>query len=271
MLTLDVAVSTYKPEGIKKVERMLPAPQDGVKYIVSWQEHENAPVPTLIASREDVVISRLDVKGLSNNRNNAIAQCRGDIILIADDDLQYEPDFANNIRKTFENNPEIDVALFKIHFHSPKKYPLSNLRLRLPFPKKYFVSSVEISFLRNRLNGLKFWPQMGLGNNSLECGEDELFLISAIKRGLNCWYINKTIATHSESTTGERISPGILRAQGFIISLLYPFSFIARLPLKALRMSKSKRREFFKVLRQLLKGALYYKTGKLKIPKEYGW
>ena len=82
MLTLDVAISTYKRDGIRKVEKMLPPPQEGVKYVVSWQEHDDNPIPSELSSRADVEVYRLDKKGLSNNRNNAISHCKGDIILI---------------------------------------------------------------------------------------------------------------------------------------------------------------------------------------------
>lgn len=49
MLTLDVLICTYTPDGIRRVAGMnLPA-LEGVTYIVSWQEHADAPVPDSLA------------------------------------------------------------------------------------------------------------------------------------------------------------------------------------------------------------------------------
>ena len=256
MLTLDVAISTYRPEGIKRVEKMLLPPKEGVRYIVSWQEHLDQPIPKSLNDREDVEIHRLDKKGLSNNRNNSISHCKSDLVLIADDDLIYEPDFSEKIIKSFEGNPATDLGIFEVKFSTPKKYPEEECRLSLPFPKYYYCSSVEIAFRRERIGTIRFWNKMGLGNTCLQCGEDELFLITALKKGLNCRFINKTIASHPSPTTGDKFTDGILRGQGFIIRKIYPISFILRLPLKAYRISKGKKGYFYKSLFQLSKGAL---------------
>lgn len=259
MLTLDVAISTYKPEGIRRVEQMLKPlqPKDGVRYVVSWQEHQNEEIPEYLTHRKDVEIHRLDLKGLSRNRNNAIDHCHGDIILIADDDLEYYPDFSIKIKKAFELKSEMDLGIFKVKFLTEKKYPADNCDLKLPFPKNYYCSSVEIAFRRERLKGMRFWSEMGLGNSHLQCGEDELFLISAIKKGFNCKFINEFIARHPEETTGDKISEGIIRAHGFIISQIYTFSLFPRLIVKAKRISVKNKLSFGRSLFLLIQGATY--------------
>lgn len=271
MLTLDVTISTYKPDGIKRVEKMLLPPKEGVKYIVSWQEHGNEKIPEALSNRRDVEVYRLDVKGLSNNRNNAIKYCNSDIILIADDDLEYEPDFAEKIIKAFEENDGMDLGIFKVEFSNPKPYPLKNCRLTLPYPKNYFCSSVEIAFRRKSLHGLKFWDKMGLGNDILGCGEDELFLLSAIKRGYDCEFINQTIGRHPAETTGDRVNGQILRGQGYIIRLLYPFTFPIRIGLKAMRMPPQNDIKFLKALFELGKGASLVKSKYGSIPDSSRW
>ena len=273
MLSLDVSISTYKPEGILRVEKML-APltqREGVRYIVSWQEHENTPVPESLLQRKDTEIFRFEGRGLSNNRNNALDHCKGDIILIADDDLQYYPDFAEKIIDSFESNPLIDLATFKVDYENPKKYPVQDCTLNLPFPKNYFGSSVEISFRREKFKTLRFWGKMGLGNPDLSCGEDELFLISAIKRNFNCRFNNKTIAKHPQSTTGDCVAEGVLRGQGYIICLIYPWSSFLRIPIKAFRVSKNKNSKFLNNLKHLLEGAIKSIKKKKEIPENCRW
>lgn len=271
VLTLDVAISTHKAEGIKKVESMLPPALPNVRYIVSWQEHFNEIIPQKLLSRDDVEIHRFEGKGLSNNRNNALNYCKGDIVLIGDDDLHYKPDFSEKILSAFGDDETLDLALFKVDFEGGKTYPESDCILRIPYPGKYFVSSVEISFRRDRIGLLRFYPQLGLGAPEMEAGEDEFFVLAAIKRGLKCKFINRIIGQHIGESTGSRVDMSCLRGQGFVIRSMYPWSFIFRLTLKSLRMSKQKGVKFLNVLHHLNRGAKlsirYWKT----IPKCYRW
>lgn len=256
-MTLDVAISTYKPEGILRVEKILPPTRPQVRYVVSWQEHGNTSVPESLLNRNDVEIHRLDEKGLSRNRNNALQHCKGDIVLIADDDVIFTDDFAQTILNVYEKNPTVDLATFKVDYTSnPKKYPREDCILGLPLPKDYFVASIEMSFRRDRLKEIRFSPALGLGSPKLQAGEDEYFLYQAIKGGLRCYFVNKIIASHPAPTTGNKVTLGILRAQGFIIKIYYPVSFLLRIPLKAYRVAGKKRVSFFKTLYHLVRGAI---------------
>lgn len=258
-LTLDVAVVTHGKEGIKRVEKMLLPPQDGVRYVVSWQEHENAPIPFSIGGRNDVEVFRLDVKGLSNNRNNSISHCQADIVLVADDDLIYEPDAFNKIRSSFERNPSLDFATFRVNFNNEKHYPPNNTRLTVPFPKNYWVSSVEIAFRRNKLNDICFNPMVGLGAPVLIGGEDELYAIDAIRAGKNCLHIAEYICSHPHPSTGDRVNDGILKSNGFLIRTIYPYSYLPRIILKAYRLKKAKKCGMLNAIRNMLIGALSIK------------
>lgn len=272
-MKLNVAISTYGSAGIKRVEKMLHniQPQNNVKYVVSWQDHFGHAISDYLIKREDVEIYRFDKKGLSNNRNNSIKYCDGDIILIADDDVIYDLDFADKIIKTFESNEKYDLLIFKIDNLKKKEYPAHDVKLTLPLPKNYYCSSIEIAFRKENLGDLKFWPGMGLGNNYLHCGEDEIFLLSAIKRGKQCYYINKKIGEHPDITTGDKVSPGILRGQGFVIQAIYPVTSFFRIILKAYRIKKKNAISFLFVLKQLSKGAYYKILNWKKIPMCYRW
>lgn len=213
-------------------------------------------------------VVRLDKKGLSNNRNNALDHCTADLVLIADDDLEYYPNFSDVIFETFaekEENKEndLDLAVFKIDFSPPKHYPSKDCRLKLPLPKNYYCSSVEIVFRREKFKERRFYPEIGLGNDRIQCGEDELFLISALKRNFSCKFINKSIGRHPSETTGQKVSSGILRGNGLIIRLIYPLSSILRLPLKAYRVNRKNKYPFLKALMYLIQGAVS------RVPKAY--
>ena len=271
MSTLDVSIATFRPEGIERVEKLLLPPREGVRYIVSWQEHENAAIPESIKNRDDVDVWRLDVKGVSHNRNNSLKHCNGDIILIADDDIIYEKDAFNKILETFEKRPQMDLGLFMMNYPNPKIYPDKEVEVGVPFPKYYYGSAVEIALRRNKIGSLNFWPGIGPGNDYLLTGEDEFFLISAIRKGLKSHFIPVLIGSHPALSTGNRVNDGILRGSGFLIQTIYPFTSILRIPLKAFRVSSQKSYPFWRALRQLTCGALYSLVKLKSIPKNYRW
>lgn len=254
-LTLDVAVSTHGKDGILKVEKMLLPPQDGVRYVISWQEHKDAPVPDSLSGRRDVEVWRLEEKGLSNNRNNAIAHCKSDIVLIADDDLVYKADGFRVVMKAFESDPDLDLATFRAKYSHPKTYPEDRSILGTPLPKGYFVASIEIAFRRDRLSGLYFNPRLGLGSGEMLCGEEEIFLHEAIQSGKICRHIADVVCEHPHPTTGTKVTAGVLMGQGYVIRRLYGVTAFPRIFLKAWRVSKAFSVSFPKTLWHLLRGA----------------
>lgn len=253
-MTLDLAIATHGKEGILKVEKMLLPPQKGVRYIVSWQEHAETPIPLSILQRRDVEVWRLDKTGVSNNRNNAMSHCQGDIVLASDDDLIYDKDAFGKILKTFEIYSDLDLATFRVRFQKEKPYPPGGTPLTLPFPKNYWVSCVEIAFRRKRLQNVSFNPKIGPGAPELLCGEDELFVIDAIKAGLNCRHIGEVICSHPHPSTGNRVSEGILKSNGYLIKNIYPTTYLLRIILKAYRLSREGKVGMTVAMRNMLRG-----------------
>lgn len=257
MMTLDLAVVTHRPEGIQRVARMVLPPIDGVRYIVSWQAHENAPIPTSL-HRPDVEIHRFDSLGQSLNRNNAIEHCSADIILHSDDDIIYTSEGLLSIINVFKKNKGIDVITFKSLQSPSKTYPESQIKLQKKLPKNYSVGTIEIAFRRATAGGLRCCPELGLGSQRLHGGEDEMFLMSAIRRGLNCQFFPITICEHPGESTGTKanFTNENLQASGCLIALTHPGSAILRVPLKAWRVNRAGQSGFIRALYRISRGAL---------------
>lgn len=270
-ISLDVAIATHGEEGVRRVASMLPPLSEGVRYVVSWQRYAGIEVPESLAVRSDVEIVRCDAPGLSNNRNNALGHCAADIVLIADDDLVYRKDAFRMVREEFAKHPDMDVALFKVSFPVPKVYPEKPCRIGMPFPKGYYVTSFEMAFRRGRIENLRFHPGLGIGNARYGAGEDEFFLISAIKRGLSCRYTGIEICAHPQLSTGLRnASAAVIRSSGALIAIMFPWSAVLRLPLKAWRLRKGEKSGFFKALWHLVSGAV--QAGSImRAPRCYRW
>ncbi len=258
-LTLQLAIPTHAPEGIRRIEKLLLPPREGVGYIVSWQDHREEAVPETVAARADVEILRFDGKGLSANRDNALAHCTADIVLIGDDDLVYRPDAFDTVRQTFERDPALEYASFRYDGPDDKRYPVSETSLS-PIPKGFSQTTFEIAIRReSRAGKLRFSPLFGPGAPYLTAGEDEFFLLSAVKSGVNCRFFPSTIANHPTLTSGAlpRSSAGLLRTTGALIALRHRAMWIPRLPLVAWRLYHSGKAPFISALRAMAAGALY--------------
>lgn len=258
MLTLDLAMITYRPDGIERLAKAMLPQVPGVRYVISWQDHRGAKIPQELLSRSDIEILRFDRLGQSLNRNNAIAHCRADIILHADDDVIYTVEGFNAVIQAFESHPEMDVATFRSIHDSWREFPNEVTNLATAWPRNYYVATFEIAFRRSSAGHLRCCPELGLASPKMHGGEDEMFLFSAIRRGLTCYFIPATICEHPGVSTGEKshFSNENLRACGCVIALSRPATAILRVPLKAWRVSRAGKSGLIRALRYISLGAL---------------
>ena len=103
---LSVTVSTIGRDGIERCALMQLPAVDGVEYVISWQKADDQAIPAALV-RDDIRVTTTPSIGLSNNRNNAIARSRGDVILIADDDVDYTETQLRSVIDIFRRHPDI--------------------------------------------------------------------------------------------------------------------------------------------------------------------
>lgn len=259
---LEVLVSTFGEEGLMRLSRMALPEAQGVRYLVSCQcpGHTALPIPDKLI-REDLKVIFTPTKGLSVNRNNAIDHATAPLCFIADDDISFTPESFHTIISTFRENPAIDIATFK-HLGPngsvEKNYPSHSFPLTHP-AKGYYVTSFEIVFRRKPIveSGIRFNENFGLGTPRFGSGEEELWIHDLLESGIKGQFFPYFIATHNDSnTTGIRLmaSPSVLRAQGAVITRLYPYTSLLRVILKAWRSSKATQASISSCLRPILYG-----------------
>lgn len=211
-MTLDILICTID-EGIEKVPDVLMSPRDDVRYVVSMQwtgtraesdscaddevermeERLLERVPKVLKEREDVTLTFLKGRGLSRNRNHALAHATADVVLIADDDNRYTAELIGNVFDAYEQHPEVDV----IHFQA---LGLDGKPLHA-YPASY-VSSVEITFRRRVLT--RFDERFGLGSERLCAGEEEVWMKDARDAGYRVLYVPKPVVMTLRETTGTQ-------------------------------------------------------------------
>lgn len=264
-MTLDLAMATWRPDALLRLDPERLPRVDGVRYVISWQQHGDAPVPPEIAARADIEVVRTDASGLSANRNNALEHCRADIILNADDDMAYSPDGLRALVRTFEDHPEADLimcAYADADGRPAKPYPAAGLDISRRMPRGLWCGTVELAFRRRgALNDLRFEPLIGPGTEPITSGEDEYFLLGARRRGAVCRFEPVVIGRHTETPHAARttLPDGQLRSFGFYIAAAYPRTARARILLKALRLSRLHQAGLRRAISQMAAGRSFYR------------
>ncbi len=285
-MTLDLALITWQPQGMERVAAMHLPRVDGVRYVVSWQNHGDAPIPPAVSSRDDIVVWRTDAVGVSANRNNALNHCTADIVLNADDDMAYSVDGLQAVISTFENAPDLQFACFKIDFGTNyKPYPDQVCDLVPRIPKGMWFGTVEMAVRRNSPAGeMRFDTRFGPGAPYLGTGEDEYYLLQSRHNGYVTRYYPITIGRHpGVPTAALRITDKkIIRGMGAVIAATYatpshpaavassaasrrsvPVALLAtsllpRIVLRAWRFHRARQHSLLPAFASLLAGALYY-------------
>lgn len=140
------------------------------------------------------VISKIE-RGLSRSRNLAIIHSTEEVVLLADDDLRYDPKYPEIIVEAYHSNPQYDIIVFQVEGINGKFKDYSPKEKELGFLTSMRVSSVEISFRKDSvLNaGIKFNELLGAGAK-YSMGEENCFLYDCLRAGLKIKYIPIKIA-----------------------------------------------------------------------------
>lgn len=255
---LDVLIATYGSDGPARVAKMNLPKVDGVRYIVSWQNPDcsDSSLPENL-TREDIVFRPTPTVGLSNNRNHSIACASAPFCLIADDDLRYTAEQLSAVVSTLENNPDVDVALFRYSGDDNKTYPGVETDIGKRWPKNYYCTSFEIAFRRQSISGkISFNTRFGINARPFSAGEESIFLIDCQRAGLRCRFFPVTITHHAGKTTGNRATTdtGVPMAEGAFIRTFYGWKGFPRVPLLAWRRYRSRQMPFFFCLLNASKG-----------------
>lgn len=247
---LQVLICTLGEQGLRRVACQQLPQVSGVSYLVSCQSVVLQLPPAL--HRPDTEVFFTPTKGLSVNRNHALSLARAPYVLIADDDLNFTPEGLEAVIRALDENPDIDIAAFRLSSPTPRTYPPAGHDLFKPYPC-YWPCSAELALRLSsfRAKDLRFNPLMGIGSPRLHSGEESLMLLVAKRRGMKGRFFPVTICEHPTASTGHALQnpPGVLQAEGAIILLTYPLTFIPRLALKAHRTPGSTLRAALHLLR----------------------
>lgn len=200
---LSILISTMYQTDINFVYKMFPNHDISRLNLVIINQTSSHQL--LKSELKNIQIQNSYEFGLSKSRNKAIELCKTKYALLADDDLVYQKDFIKTVQAAFQSYPEATLISFKLlksadQFY--KKYPHENIELQLR-GNPIMLSSCEITINVEKVKqaDVQFCEHFGLGATFTSC-EETLFLRSLLKRKLNAFFVNQTIALHEDDGTG---------------------------------------------------------------------
>jgi len=193
----EILISTMNKTSLSFLDAMFPHHQlESLELLIINQTVKGKD---LISNKNNIRVINSYEKGLSKSRNLAIKNAKGDICLLADDDVEYLPNFNSIILDTFSKLDTSTVIRFKIATicgDNYKSYPKVSKRL---ITKKDIesTSSVEIAFKRKDIivKQITFNTLFGLGSH-FTSGEEYLFLKKILNQDLIINFENKVIVRH---------------------------------------------------------------------------
>jgi glycosyltransferase involved in cell wall biosynthesis len=200
-LSLEILISTMNRKDLSFVHAIFPV-LDLNKYsiLVINQTELNQD---LKSDTEGIRVINSREFGLSKSRNLGIDNAIGDILVIADDDIEYLPDFDKIIFEAYSTYDK--ASLISFQFLADKPEYMKKYRLKSGYTRSYklHLSSIEISFKRKDilLHNLKMNENFGL-RSTFYCGEEQIFYHNLLRKRLKVAYVSRPIAIHFGKSTG---------------------------------------------------------------------
>ncbi|MGA0374326.1 MAG: glycosyltransferase, partial [Flavobacteriaceae bacterium] len=163
-------------------------------------------------------------RGLSKSRNLALSNATGDICLIADDDIVYNPNIFETIRSDYQNN-SFDIITYSSKIGN--QLLQKNLENSLIKPHNYrslfSIMSIQISFVRERIieKGLSFDTQFGIGSGQYLSGEENIFMKDAMDSGLSLGKSGFEINKHPEEINTSFLNHRVLKSKGPLFKRMF--------------------------------------------------
>ena len=215
-MNIEVLLSTMSLHKDKEVDSLIKTMNINTKYLIINQNENKTEI------KNKNVIS-INEKGLSKSRNLAIKKSKADIVILADDDVIYENDYEETIKKAYKENPKADIICFYVESKNKKRKVKRIVGKNVGKLKIMRISSFQITMKKDKIKEIKFDENFGSGAK-YDRGEEAIFLKDCLEKGLKIIYINKKIAQveQSKSTWFKGFTKEYFLAQGKVFKRLYP-------------------------------------------------
>ncbi|WP_060796656.1 glycosyltransferase family 2 protein [Clostridium perfringens] len=213
-----------------------------------------------------VKLITMNERGVGKNRNIALMHATADILLMADDDLVYYDNYENIVIEAFKKLKDADIIIFNIDDESEdekRRYNSKIKRIRQYNCLNYGTPRMAIKRNSQRKSNIWFSLLYG-GGSEYSCGEDSLFLLEALRKGLKIYTFPISISKlkKNDSTWFKGYNKRFYFDKGVWISNAFPKSKWLLVWYFALRFKQlDNENNFLKILKFLINGIKFYKKG----------
>ena len=197
-------------------------------------------------------------RGVGLNRNNTLMRATGDIVVLADDDLVYVPDYAKVVESAYRRIPDADLIIFNLQSNDGRRTAWVNVDTHITWRNymRYGAARVTARLTPLRLHGILFNQCFG-GGTEHSCGEDTLFLTSCLKAGLKIYAVPEVIAElkcERDSTWFKGYTEKYFRDKGILFYLISRKYWKILCLQDAVRHGKLYNKSWQKVYRMMIQG-----------------
>jgi glycosyltransferase involved in cell wall biosynthesis len=203
-LTLEIIISTMNRNDLSFLDKMFPNLDTSLYSILIINQTRLEEDLMSEDSRIRVVNSR--EFGLSKSRNLGFENAKGDLLLIADDDIEYLPGFENTILEAHKKYDEASLISFQsLNEKGDLVKPYSNKEGYISSTKNY-LTSFEMSFKAKHIqeHQLKFNVNFGLGARFI-CAEEQVIRHDILAKHLKVAFVAQPICVHFGATSGVKM------------------------------------------------------------------
>lgn len=205
-------------------------------------------------------------RGLSQSRNELLNNMVGDIGVLCDDDVIYEKDYEEKIKKAYSEIKEADIIVFNTNTRRKNNEDTSKKMYRIKKAKetnkqRYFTST-RITFKKESIRKNNIWFNLNFGAGSIySSGEESLFLREARKKKLRVFEYPSTIANvfHENSTWFKGYNKKFFFDKGVWIMEAYPYTYNIYKWYFVIRLGNKNFKKMLEILKYINIGIKKYK------------
>ena len=177
--------------------------------------------------KNTIKIISTNQRGVGKNRNTALLYASADILLMADEDMRYIDDYTDIVYRAFKEYPNADMIVFDLHYNNIKSESKRKIkkskRLRLYNSLSYGTPRIAIK--KKSLDKANIWFSVLYGGGArYTSGEDSLFIVEALKKGMVGYTYPCVIAEvdHGDSTWFKGFNDKYYIDRGYWIANAFP-------------------------------------------------
>ncbi|WP_261130798.1 glycosyltransferase family A protein [Bacillus sp. Marseille-Q3570] len=220
-MKLEILLSTMYQNDCEKLLSKMNIKSDAI--VVNQSDDDNVEKFDYLGKK--VKVMTFNEKGVGLSRNTALMRSSADICLMADDDMVYKDNYEKTVINAFKKRPDADIIIFNVPINKKNKNTKmkvkKNGRVRLINGLKY--GTVNIGFRRESIIKNNIFFSLMFGGGALYgSGEDSLFIVESLKKGLKIYSNTEIIAEieEGESTWFEGFNEKYLFDRGALFGAI---------------------------------------------------